>query len=70
MSNRPRITRRGDYITPLLEAQSTGYFPPGTVTTVEVRHDDDCPRLDGGLCTCLPDIDLVITPTPSREKKP
>ena len=68
MSNRQRVKRRGDYITPLIEAQSTGYFRPGTVTMAEVRHDADCRRPEGEPCTCHPDIELVVKPTPSREK--
>jgi hypothetical protein len=32
---------------------------PGEIAIVNVRHDDDCPRLRGGECRCVPDIEAV-----------
>ena len=31
---------------------------PGSVQSIEVAHDDDCPIFNGGLCQCDPDIKL------------
>ena len=42
------------YMEPLLEAGLTA--PAGSVSIVEVSHDDWCPKLRGGLCRCQPDI--------------
>ncbi len=47
--------RRGQpYIEPMLEGGLTA--PAGSVSIVEVLHDDWCPKLRGGLCRCQPDI--------------
>jgi len=47
--------RRGQpYIEPIIEAGLAA--PAGTVSIVEVSHDDWCPKLHGGLCRCQPDI--------------
>ena len=45
----------------LLEAmlghlEKTG-LEPGEVHVIEVRHDDDCPMLDGKPCNCTPVIE-------------
>lgn len=32
---------------------------PGEVIHINVLHDDDCPRLRGGECRCVPDIEAV-----------
>lgn len=29
---------------------------PGTVTELDIVHDDDCPRLYGGIYNCAPDV--------------
>ena len=36
--------------------QKTG-LEPGEVHVIEVRHDDDCPMLDGKPCNCTPVIE-------------
>lgn len=68
MSNRQRLYRRGDYLSPVFAAHASGMIPPGTLTAVEIRHDDDCRRPDGGPCTCRPDVELVIKPDLRRER--
>lgn len=47
---------RARYMARLLGLARQGAFPDGAVTHVEVSHDDDCPRPDGGPCTCSPTI--------------
>lgn len=42
------------YIKPVVAAGQEQ--PAGTVSIVEVRHDDWCPKLQGGICRCNPDI--------------
>jgi len=32
---------------------------PGEIAVINVLHDDDCPRLAGGECCCVPDIEAV-----------
>jgi len=50
--------RRGQpYIESLLAAGAT--LPRGSVSIVEVLHDDWCPKMRGGLCRCQPDIVIL-----------
>ncbi len=49
-----RAWRGQSYIDPMLEAGLAA--PAGSVSIVEVSHDDWCPKLHGGLCRCEPDI--------------
>jgi len=47
--------RRGQpYLAQVIAAGQS--LPPQSVSIVEVRHDDWCPKLAGGLCRCEPDI--------------
>ncbi|MFM8270923.1 MAG: hypothetical protein ACKODX_01100 [Gemmata sp.] len=41
---------------------------PGSVSTLQVVHDDGCPQLSGGRCCCSPDYKLV-TIDPHAEQK-
>jgi hypothetical protein len=72
VSNRQHLRpprRRGDYLAPLLDAHAAGLMPPGTFTVAEIRHDADCPRPDGGPCTCHADVELVIRPLPKEPRR-
>lgn len=33
-------------------------FEQGKVTHLIFKHDEDCPKLQGGQCTCEPDMEL------------
>ena len=47
--------RRGQsYVARVIEAGQS--LPAESVSIIEVRHDDWCPKLAGGLCRCQPDI--------------
>ena len=47
---------KSNYFSRLLKAGAHGTFQPGTVTVINVVHDDGCPLLRGGACNCEPDI--------------
>jgi hypothetical protein len=49
---------RNPYLARLLALYAAGNLRGGQVYRVQVAHDDDCPRLRGGDCTCKPDIYL------------
>jgi hypothetical protein len=52
----------------LLLGRLTGYpLIPGAVLEVDVLHDDDCPRLQGGECNCLPEVELHAEHDPERK---
>lgn len=55
------------YVQAIERARASGMLAlaPGTVAVLEVRHDDDCPKLRGGLCRCAPD--LALRPLPAKE---
>ena len=36
-----------------------GQLRPGRLVRVDIRHDDWCPALRGGLCSCSPDVALL-----------
>ena len=46
-------------------------IPPGTVADVFVLHDDDCPLLAGGACSCNPTVTRGFTLwyRPNRRRK-
>ena len=44
------------HIKRLLQLLAAGSVPAGRSVLSFVAHDDDCPRLTGGLCECTPDI--------------
>jgi hypothetical protein len=39
-----------------------GGFVPGSVVTLDVLHDDGCPKLTGGACRCEPEYQATINP--------
>lgn len=39
-----------------------GGFVPGSVVTLDVLHDNDCPKLHGGACRCEPEHRATINP--------
>lgn len=40
---------------------------PGSVSVLQIAHDDECPHLTGGRCSCEPDFRLVtVDPTEER----
>jgi len=47
--------QRQPYITPVIEAGQS--LPAGSLSIIEVRHDDWCPKLVGGICRCAPEIE-------------
>ena len=40
----------------LKDLADRGGLQPG-LAAIEIRHDDDCPRLTGGECDCDPEIE-------------
>jgi hypothetical protein len=53
---RPSAYARQSYVKALDQAVRAGVIPTatGVVYEVIVGHDDDCPKLKGGLCNCEP----------------
>jgi hypothetical protein len=41
---------------------AAGGFLPGSVVTLDVLHDDGCPKLAGGACRCEPEYQATINP--------
>ena len=68
MSNRqrprPPVRRRGDYLTELVGASRSGRLPviPGTVAIVDIWHEPDCRRPEGGACTCRAELGELTYP--------
>lgn len=46
----------------LKDAIAKGALQPGSLTIMNVYHDNWCPKLNGGDCTCDPDADFRIVP--------
>ncbi len=40
--------------------EAAGGFERGAVVEVRVAHDDDCPRLRGGACSCEPELRIAV----------
>jgi hypothetical protein len=61
---RPPVRRRGDYLTELVGAHRSGRLPipPGMIGIVDIWHDPDCRRPDGGPCTCVADVGALTYP--------
>ncbi|MDE3073878.1 MAG: hypothetical protein KGJ86_00490 [Chloroflexota bacterium] len=59
---------RQPYMRQIMGAHAQGRLPvePGTAATLEVRHDNGCPRLAGRTCRCRPDVRLVMPDTTAR----
>ena len=49
-----KARQRQSYIAPVIEAGQA--LPSGSLSIIEVRHDDWCPKLAGGICRCQPDL--------------
>jgi hypothetical protein len=65
MSNRQHIKRRpGDYQTHLVDLYRAGRIPaiPGALGVVDILHDPDCKRPDGGPCSCIADVGSLTYP--------
>jgi hypothetical protein len=43
----------------LLTAFRLGVVKRGEVVITNIAHDDDCPALANGACTCTPDLELL-----------
>lgn len=58
LSNFGKERMKRNYLKDILKTISIGQIQtqPGQVTHVEVLHDDDCPFLQGGECTCKPEV--------------
>ena len=69
---RSRGSRRGEpaYMPRVLEIARALAVTPGSLSYIEVGHDDDCPhwRHDGSPCDCNPDVRLAAyaPPMPGR----
>jgi hypothetical protein len=55
------MTSRADYLAqpyvkPLRDLVDA---KPGEVRIVNLYHDPQCPKLAGGLCTCVPELELL-----------
>jgi hypothetical protein len=50
------------YVKKIVAAHERGVISsaPGTVNNIWVYHDDDCPKLRGGLCNCNPDLEVIF----------
>jgi hypothetical protein len=48
------------YVEREVAAFESGRIPRGRVALVNVAHDDWCPKLTGGACTCDPDMTATI----------
>jgi hypothetical protein len=60
------MNRPPPYLAPLLERLADYPLTPGATIEVEFLHDDDCPKLRGGECTCTPDVQLRAEHDPER----
>ncbi len=49
-----KARRQQPYIAPVLAAGQA--LPPGSLSIIDVRHDSWCPKLQGGVCRCQPDV--------------
>ena len=56
---------RQPYIRAISRARANGAIPtvPGTHGTIAVYHDEGCPRLRGGLCSCQPELEVRWLPS-------
>jgi hypothetical protein len=48
----------GNYVQKVFEAARAARVGAGDVVKANIYHDDNCPRLRGGCCTCDPDVRL------------
>ena len=56
----PAFVRLPNYFAPVLRLAKLGTFPPGTMTRVDIYHDDWCAVWhDGVACDCAPDVRVV-----------
>lgn len=46
----------GNYMKPILEAWRRGVIPPGSLSAVQVAHDDWCAIHKGNDCNCNPQL--------------
>ena len=53
------MTHRQPYLQPLIK-HARSIAKPGMVTVVTLRHDDDCPKLRGGVCVCEPELEIPL----------
>jgi hypothetical protein len=66
---RPPRRQRGDYLGHLVATYQRGEIPviPGTIVVLDVLHDPDCKRPDGGPCTCVAELGNVTYPRIPKE---
>jgi hypothetical protein len=49
--------REHNYLKKILRLEAEGKFPPGTVNSLSIKHDDWCNLLvHNGTCNCDPEI--------------
>lgn len=44
------------YVSKVTRLAKSGQLPKGEVVHIDVIHDDGCPRLRGGRCSCDPEV--------------
>ena len=55
------------YLSRLLAVVAGYPLTPGAVVEVNALHDDDCPFLRGGECSCDVEVELVAEHDPERK---
>ena len=44
--------------------EKAGGLEPGAVVVLDYLHADGCPKPEGGICRCYPDVVATIRPAP------
>jgi hypothetical protein len=52
------------YLARLLELHRAGIIQPGSLSSVEVRHDNACGLWRVGVCDCTPDLRVIAEKAP------
>jgi hypothetical protein len=50
------------YIEKIIKFAGEQKIGPGVVAHVQVKHDNDCPKLRGGVCRCEVEVSLMDDP--------
>lgn len=63
MSNKQR-PRHGAYLADVVNLHQSGRLPliPGMIGIIDILHDHDCPRPQGGQCRCQAEVGEVVFP--------
>jgi hypothetical protein len=57
-----------NYYQKLIQLHEQGQIPLGSLTEVDICHDDWCAIYQGGYCNCDPDINLRRPPSPASKE--